>query len=171
MKKWKSKSLVGLLLGLLCCVSLIGCAASTKNIGSITLPTSGRTIDVVQHRAEIDGCLDFKVLQTYDSEGKLIDSQRGYGNTLPCVIIGAAIETGGYVGAASIAAHAASKAASTASNIVNVTAGATSTSTGGSNGGSNGGGGEGGSGHGHGNNGFGNGGGDGSPNGHNDGNR
>lgn len=178
--KWKISTQVlplGLGLGLL----LAGCSASTKNVGSLVLPTSNRTIDVVLHKAEIRGCLDFQVLQIYSSEGTLIDSQRGSGNTLPCVIVGAAIEAGGNVGAAAIAAKAIGKAAAAASNSSSVTVnasaaggtGGTSTSSSGSNSGSSGVGGHSGGSSGHANNGFGNGGGDGVPghSGHSDGDR
>ncbi len=192
MRSWKQLS-SGLAV---CCLagSLVGCAANTKNVGSLVLPTSNKTIDVVLHQAEIRGCLDFQVLQTYSSEGTLIDSQRGSGNTLPCVIIGAAIEAGGNVGAAAIAAKAIGKAAAAASNSSSNTltvnansaattsasaaggaggSGGTSISQSRSNGGSNNSGGHSGGNGGHPNNGGGNGGGDGVPghSNHSDGNR
>ena len=134
--------------------ALSACTASTQNIGTLVLPTSNKKIDVVQHRSSTkDGCAELVVIQTYQFDGVLLDSQSGRATALPCALIGAAIEAGAYAGSAAIIANGAAKAASKISNNVSVT----SSSSGGNSGGP--------SGREHGNNGYGNGGHDGS-NGH-----
>jgi len=83
-------------------VILAGCAASTGNVGSLVLPTSGRTIDVVQHRSDNKECVTAVVLQTYDATGRLIDSKSAQGNASWCQVLDAGIQAGGIVGAASV---------------------------------------------------------------------
>jgi hypothetical protein len=105
---------------LLSMLTLFGCAASTDNVGTLTLPTSGKQIDVVQHRSSSkDGCTELVVLQTYSASGGLIDSQAGRGTALPCQLLGATIEAGAHVGAAAIIADGASRAAKAAASASN----------------------------------------------------
>src|SRR5262245_14457521 len=73
-----------ILLALAASVVLGGCSASTKNIGSIVLPTSNKTIDVVQHRSDSEECAVGGVLQTFDAKGNLIDSKTFEGNAFHC---------------------------------------------------------------------------------------
>ena len=82
-----------------------GCAASTKNVGSLVLPTSGRQIDIVQQRSDSHGCAELVVLQTYDATGQLIDSQQGRARSLPCTLVEVGIEAGSRVGSAAIIAR------------------------------------------------------------------
>jgi hypothetical protein len=82
-----------------------GCAASTKNVGSLVLPTSGRQVDIVQHRSDSHGCAELVVLQTYDAAGQLIDSQQGRARSLPCTLVEVGIEAGSRVGSAAIIAR------------------------------------------------------------------
>lgn len=96
-------SLKGLLvIGLL---FLVGCSSSTTNVGSLVLPTSNRTIDVVQHRSDSHECVVGVVIQTYSSEGQLIDSKSAHGTALHCRIIETGIEAGSRVGSAAIIAR------------------------------------------------------------------
>ena len=87
---------------LLCFIVVSGCSASTTNIGSLVLPTSNRTIDVVQHRSDSKECAVGWVIQTYDTTGQLVDSKHGAGNALHCQLLGAALEAGGRVGAGAV---------------------------------------------------------------------
>ena len=82
-----------------------GCGATTKNVGSLVLSTSGRTIDIVQHRSDSRGCAELVVLQTYDASGQLIDSQQGRARSLPCTLVEVGIEAGSRVGSAAIIAR------------------------------------------------------------------
>ena len=144
---------------------LSGCAASTKSVGSVVLPTSNKTIDVVQHRSDSNECAVGFVLQTYNASGELIDSKSGYGNALHCQVIGAGIQAGGMIGAASMIRPSSTKINNSNSQAQGQSQSQQSTNTNTAQGGEGGKGGKGG------NNGFGNGGGDGSPNGHEDGDR
>lgn len=63
-------------------LSLAGCSSSTLNVGSLTLPTSGQVIDIVQHRTDSKDCPVGWVLQTYNSKGLLIDSKSGGGSQM-----------------------------------------------------------------------------------------
>jgi hypothetical protein len=169
----------------------MGCSASTSNVGSLTLPTSNRVIDVTLHRTDSHECAVGWVLQTWNAEGQLIDAKAGSGNALHCQLLGAAIKAGGQVGAAALIAEGVRDAGSDTINnsnsnsnsqkqgqqqrqqqqqgqgqsSTNVNVNTNTVATGASTGAS------GGHGHGHGNNGRGNGGGDGSPNGHDDSDR
>ena len=154
----------GICISLLALLILIsGCSSSTSNVGSLVLPTSNRTIDVVQHRSDSRGCAELVVLQTYTAVGELIDSKEGRATALPCALVGVVVEAGAHVGSAAIIANGvtkAAKAAASASNSLTITNtnGQTQTSTSTYSGG------EGGSSSG-GNNGQGNGSGDGTNNG------
>lgn len=97
MKSWITES--SLAWGL---IFTMGCSATTTNVGTLILPTSNRTIDVVQHRSDSKGCAELVVLQTYDSGGLLIDSKEGRGQSLPCLLTGVVVESGGRLGAAAI---------------------------------------------------------------------
>ena len=83
---------------------LAGCSASSDLVGSVVLPTSNKTIDVVQHRSSVKflDCGTLVVLQTYSAEGALIDSKEARGNALHCDAITAGIQAGGMVGALSL---------------------------------------------------------------------
>jgi len=139
-----------------------GCAATSQNVKTVVLPTSNKSIDVVQHRSDVKflDCGTLVVLQTYDSAGKLIDSKDAHGAALHCGALNAAIAAGGRVGAAA----AAQAARSTTSNVLSQGQvqgqAAVSVSEANAQGGAGGNGGAGGAG-GHGNNGGGNGSGDG----------
>lgn len=85
--------------------AIVGCSASTTNVGTLVLPTSNRTIDVVQHRSDSKGCAELVVLQTYSQVGTLIDSKEGRGQSLPCLLTGAIIESGSRVGSAALIAN------------------------------------------------------------------
>ena len=85
--------------------ALAGCSASTKVVGTTTLPTSGKIIDTVQHRSDSHGCAELVVLQTFDSSGQLIDSQQGRARSLPCTLVEVGIESGSRVGSAAIIAR------------------------------------------------------------------
>lgn len=89
-----------------------GCGATSKNIDSLVLPTSGFKIDTVQHRSStFDGCAELVVIQTYDAVGHILDSQAARGRTLPCTVVEVGIEAGSRVGAATIIGGAMVKAA------------------------------------------------------------
>jgi hypothetical protein len=81
---------------------MAGCAASTKNVGTLVLPTSNKSIDVVQHRTDSHECAVGGVIQTFDATGILIDSQRFENNAFHCQMLNAGIQAGGMVGAASV---------------------------------------------------------------------
>lgn len=81
---------------------VVGCAASTSNVGTLVLPTSNKSIDVVQHRSDSKECVVQVVLQTYSDKGELIDSRSAEGNALHCQALGAGIQAGGMVGAAAV---------------------------------------------------------------------
>src|SRR5690348_3800351 len=83
---------------------LAGCSASSDLVGSVVLPTSNKTIDVVQHRSSVKflDCSTMVVLQTYSADGALIDSKEARGSALHCDVITAGIQAGGMVGAASV---------------------------------------------------------------------
>lgn len=83
-------------------LQVASCSSSTTNVGSLVLPTSNKTIDVVQHRSDSKECAVGWVLQTYDARGGLIDSKSGGGNALHCQIFQAGIQAGGMVGAAAV---------------------------------------------------------------------
>jgi len=162
---------------------IAGCSASTTNIGSLVLPTSNKSIDVVQHRSDSHECAVGWVLQTYDATGGLIDSKSGSGNAFHCQVFQAGIQAGGMVGAAAVLRpsrtnvdnsndNAATSASNSAASAVAkqaqgqaqsqvqgqvLNAPVTESSHGGKGP--------------HGNNGYGNGGNDGSPNGHEDNDR
>ena len=93
-----------------------GCSAYNTEPKSIILPSSNKSIDLVEHRSDVrfTDCGTLTVLQTYSNEGKLIDSKEARGSALHCVIVPALIEAGGRVGAA-----AATSAASTVIRNVN----------------------------------------------------
>ena len=92
------KKTIALVLALL----LVGCSASSNLIQSTTLPTSGRVIDVVLHRSDVQfaDCGTLIVMQTYDAKGDLIDSKDARGHALHCGVIVAVINAGATVGAA-----------------------------------------------------------------------
>src|SRR3990172_615897 len=90
------------LMSLAAALLLCGCAAKTGSVGTVVLPTSNKQIDVVQHRSDSKECAVGGVLQTYDAGGLLIDSQMAQGTAFHCHVVGAAIQAGGIVGAASI---------------------------------------------------------------------
>jgi len=83
-------------------VLLAGCSAYTAKPTTTVLPTSNRSIDVVLHRSDVRvlDCATLAVIQTYDTTGKMIDSQQARGQALHCAVIPALIEAGGRVGAA-----------------------------------------------------------------------
>lgn len=149
---------------------LAGCSASSKNVGTVTLPTSQRAIDVVQHRSDVQfaDCGTLVVLQTYNAAGQLIDSKEARGRALHCEVIDASIEAGGRVGAAAVVGRAVTKITNSNLNSQSQSQGQIAQGGAGGAGGQGGQGGEGGHG---GNNGIGNGGDDGSPNGHDDSDR
>lgn len=86
-------------------ILLAGCSASTTVVGSLVLPTSNKTIDVVQHRSDSHECVVGVVIQTYSAEGTLIDSKSAHGNALHCRIIETGIEAGSRIGSAAIIAR------------------------------------------------------------------
>lgn len=88
-----------------------GCAASTRVVGTVVLPTSNKTIDVVQHRSDNRGCVELVVLQTFDASGVLVDSAAGRGQTLPCLLTEVVIESGSRVGSAALIANGMVRAA------------------------------------------------------------
>lgn len=88
--------------GLMLLVAVAGCSASTTNVGSLVLPTSNKTIDVVQHRSDSKECAVGWVIQTYDASGALVDAKSGQGNALHCQLLNATIEAGGRVGAGAV---------------------------------------------------------------------
>lgn len=105
MKKLSLISLIGIMV-------LAGCGATTSNVGTLTLPTSGKIVDVVQHRTSTyDGCAELVVLQTYSADGTLINSEAGRGRTLGCTVVEVGIEAGSRVGSAAIIGNAMVKAA------------------------------------------------------------
>ena len=83
---------------------LTGCAASSQNVQTLVLPTSNKSIDVVLSRSDVKflDCGTLVVLQTYNTEGSLIDSKEARGNALHCDVLTAGIQAGGMVGAASV---------------------------------------------------------------------
>ena len=167
--------------------ALTGCVAYSE-VETVTLPLSGKKIDVARHRSDVRfaDCGTLNVIQTWDADGKLVDSKEARGGALHCDLAIEALRAGGYIGGAEIIANGAAraaKAAASASNTLEINNANTNnaegyysgtqtlnqsqaqTLTGGAGGGSSG---TGGTHSGHPNNGFGNGGGDGSPNGHSD---
>jgi hypothetical protein len=92
------------IIGISAALLLSGCAASSVNVKSLVLPTSNKTIDVVQHRSSVEflDCGTLIVLQTYSAEGALIDSKEARGEALHCGAINAGIQSGGMVGAAAV---------------------------------------------------------------------
>ena len=92
-------------LGAAVTLSLAGCSSSSTIVGSLTLPTSGLTVDMVQVRTDSKDCPVGWVLQTYDSKGQLIDSKSGGGQSLPCQLVNVSIEAGSRVGAAALIAN------------------------------------------------------------------
>jgi hypothetical protein len=90
--------IIGLLVAMF---TLEACSAYNTEPKSIVLPTSNKSIDLVQHRSDVrlSDCGTLTVLQTYDNSGKLIDSKEARGSALHCVVIPALIEAGGDVGA------------------------------------------------------------------------
>lgn len=151
---------------------LAGCSATSKNVETVTLPTSHKHIDVVQHRSDVKfaDCGTLVVLQTYDASGDLIDSKEARGQALHCGVIPAIIDAGGRVGAAHVGAARTNINATAGAAANAAAAGGSATATGGQggaggSGGAGGNGGNGGNGGGggsdHGNNGGGNGDGDG----------
>lgn len=98
-------------LAVLCATLALGCGAATQNVGSLVLPTSNRTIDIVQHRSDSRGCVELVVLQTYNADGTLVDSAAGRGQTLPCLLTEVIIESGSRVGSAAIMASGMVRAA------------------------------------------------------------
>jgi len=101
---------------------LAGCSSySTKPVTTV-LPSSNRSIDIVLHRGDVRvmDCATLAVLQTYNSEGGLIDSKEARGTALHCTVIPALIDAGGRVGAAAMVRPAIT----TIRNAVSATAGA-----------------------------------------------
>lgn len=92
-------------LAMLCSVVAAGCSASTSIVGQLVLPTSGLSIDIVQHRSDSHGCAELVVLQTYNDKGHIIDSQQARGRSLPCTLVEVGIEAGSRVGSAAIIAR------------------------------------------------------------------
>lgn len=90
---------------------IASCASSTSNVGTLTLPSSNKVIDVVQHRSDSHECSTLVVLQTFDSEGKLIDSQQGRGQAFHCGFTFSLIEGGSRVGSAALIADGMVRAA------------------------------------------------------------
>ena len=88
---------------------LSGCSAYNTEPKSIVLPSSNKSIDIVQHRSDVrfTDCGTLTVLQTYNADGRLIDSKEARGQALHCAVLPAIIDAGGRVGAASVAARAA----------------------------------------------------------------
>src|SRR5919109_996160 len=158
-------------------LSFAGCSEYTSKPRSFTLPTSNKNIDIVLHRSDVrfSDCGTLTVIQTYDSEAKLIDAQSGRGVALHCNVIQAGIEAGGRIGAAAVLRPAVTKVNNAVNSSQSLgqsqTVGSTtvtSPASGGTGGGSDGTGGGsdgtgGGSGYSGGNNGFGSGGSDGIP--------
>ena len=99
------RHLTKIFLGAVLALALAGCSARTKIVGTLTLPTSGKIIDTVQHRSDSYGCAELVVLQTFDSSGQLIDSQQGRARSLPCTLVEVGIESGSRVGSAAIIAR------------------------------------------------------------------
>jgi hypothetical protein len=100
---------------------LSACSSSTTNIGSLVLPTSNRTIDVVQHRSDSRECVVGVVIQTYSSEGQLLDSKSAHGTALHCRLIETTIEAGSRVGSAAIVARGLVNAAkATKADAINI---------------------------------------------------
>lgn len=99
-------------------VLVTGCSSSTVNVGSLVLPTSGRKIDVVQHRSDVKtlDCTTLTVLQTYDASGVLIDAKSAQGRALHCDAAVAVIDAGATVGAANQIRRGLAASASTISN-------------------------------------------------------
>lgn len=93
-----------------------GCTATAKNVGTVILPTSNKSIDVVQHRTDNKGCTTGFVLQTYDANGQLLDSKGGYGRSLGCAVVDGVIRSGGQVGAAALIADGIRHSGDTISN-------------------------------------------------------
>jgi hypothetical protein len=81
-----------------------GCAASTGVIGTTILPTSNKSIDVVLHRSDIKflDCATLTVIQTYSSDGEMIDSAKAQGRALHCDVVQAGIQAAGVVGAGAL---------------------------------------------------------------------
>ena len=79
-----------------------GCSAYTSKPTTTLLPSSNRSIDIVLHRSDVRvmDCSTLAIIQTYNSTGTLIDSKEARGSALHCVLLPAAIEAGGRVGAA-----------------------------------------------------------------------
>lgn len=90
---------------------VVGCSASSTIIGPVTLPTSGKIVDVVQHRSDSHGCAELVVIQTFDAAGILLDSQQGRARSLPCTMVEVGIEAGSRVGSAALIANGLVKAA------------------------------------------------------------
>ena len=90
------------IISVLAALALTGCAASSELVKTVVLPTSNKSIDVVQHRSSIKflDCGTLVVLQTYSADGTLIDSKDARGEALHCGAITAGIQSGGMVGAA-----------------------------------------------------------------------
>lgn len=106
---------------------LAGCSSySTKPVTTV-LPSSNRSIDIVLHRGDVRvmDCATLAVLQTYNSEGGLIDSKEARGTALHCTVIPALIDAGGRVGAAAMVRPAIT----TIRNAVSATAGANAGAT------------------------------------------
>ena len=81
---------------------LAGCSQYNTEPKSIVLPTSNRSIDLIQHRSDVRlmDCGTLVVLQTYDATGRMIDSKDARGNAFHCAVVPALIEAGGRVGGA-----------------------------------------------------------------------
>ena len=90
------------IIGLLVAMFTLGaCSAYNTEPKSIVLPSSNKSIDLVQHRSDVrlTDCGTLTVLQTFDNTGRLIDSKEARGSALHCVVIPALIEAGGDFGA------------------------------------------------------------------------
>lgn len=81
---------------------IAGCSAYNTEPKSIVLPTSNKSIDLIQHRSDVRlmDCGTLVVLQTYDATGRMIDSKDARGNAFHCAVVPALIEAGGRVGGA-----------------------------------------------------------------------
>ena len=98
---------------------LAGCSSSAINVGSLVLPTSNKTIDVVQHRSDVKAldCTTLTVLQTYDASGVLIDAKSAQGRALHCDAAVAVIDAGAAIGAANQIRRGLAASASEINNV------------------------------------------------------
>jgi len=100
--------------------ALAGCAAYSE-VETVTLPLSGKKIDVARHRSDVRfaDCGTLNVIQTWDADGKLVDSKEGRGGALHCDLAIEALRAGGYIGGAEIIANGAARAAKAAASASN----------------------------------------------------